>query len=135
MEARADAILELLATPETRLQFSWYIGSYADFIALELVRPHTLEDAQLYMTMHSLNTWLCGFHYPVCCLCARFRQLSQMLSARHRHHLPAGDSVTANLTGYAGIHQLHPLAGQREPGLYICCRWHRADSQLCGPEQ
>ena len=27
MEARADAILALLATPETRLKFSWYIGS------------------------------------------------------------------------------------------------------------
>ena len=36
MEARIDAILALLDTPETRLQFSWYVPAYADFRALEL---------------------------------------------------------------------------------------------------
>ncbi len=36
MEARADAILALLDSPEIRLQFSWYVDDYATFRALEL---------------------------------------------------------------------------------------------------
>ena len=38
METRADALLDTLATPETRIRWSWIVDSYADF------RSHEISD-------------------------------------------------------------------------------------------
>ena len=36
MEARGDAILDLIAEPERRISLDWYVDSWADFISLDL---------------------------------------------------------------------------------------------------
>ena len=102
MEARADGILDLLATPETRLQFSWYIGSYADFIALELsdrIRlkmPSYTDDA--FIEHLALYIPLSGV-LPVCTIQATVTD-AMATPPPPPPPPPAGDSVTANLTGY-----------------------------------
>lgn len=69
MEARADAILALLDSPETRLQFSFYLDDYATFRSLELsdrIRmkfPSYTDDA--FIEHLALNIPLSGV-LPVC---------------------------------------------------------------------
>ena len=101
MEARADAILALLDTPETRLRFSWYISDYADFRALELsdrIRlklPAYTDDA--YIEHLTLYIPISGI-LPRCTIQATVTSVV-VTPPPPPPPPPAGDSVTANLTG------------------------------------
>ena len=69
MEARADAILALLDSPEIRVEFDWIVEDYADFTALEisdrirLKLPSYTDDA--YIENLALRIPLSG-KLPIC---------------------------------------------------------------------
>ena len=108
MEARIDAILALLDTPETRLQFSWYVPTYADFRALELsdrIRlklPAYTDDG--YIEHLALYMPLSGV-LPVCTI-----QATVTAAMATPPPIPPGDSVNGQSNWRQRIYQLHPLA-------------------------
>ena len=105
MEARADAILALLDSPEKRLQFSWYVDDYADFRSLELsdrIRlklPSYTDDA--FIEHIALHIPLSGV-LPVCTIQATVTA-AMATPPPPPPPPPAGDSVTVPLTGFSSF--------------------------------
>ena len=102
MEARADAILEVLDSPETRLEFGWYVRDYADFLALELSdriqlkMPFYTDDA--FIENIALTIPLSGI-LPLCTIQATVTA-GMATPPPPPPPPPAGDSVTVPLTGF-----------------------------------
>ena len=100
MEARGDAILALIAEPESRISVPWYVQSWADFQAIDLsdrvrIEMPTIssdgfvEGIRLFIPLSGVN--------PVCTLDVSLVEGGMSMVTPPAP--PVGDSVTVPLTG------------------------------------
>ena len=97
MTARADALLAVLKSPETRLEFDWFVEDYALFRALELSDRIQLRlpgyTEQAFIEHVALNIPNDGV-VPICTV-----QATVTAAVSVPPPTPAEDSVTVPLTG------------------------------------